>query len=232
MGAGDTIRQKDSLLPGSATKMAPSDPIDPLSPSPAGRSKAPIVIRRRKPKPKQRYVVEQLIGQGGMGAVYKARDMELDRVVALKLLHPDGLQDGRSELRLKRELVLASRVSHPHVVRVYDFGEINGTKFISMAFIEGENLKSLMAREGIIPVDRAVHIATQLSAALDAAHTGGVIHRDLKPQNILLDGDGNVYISDFGLARSSSDSSSGLTQPGEYRAARLICLPSKLWACR
>ena len=98
---------------------------------------APHVIRRQRRKAKDRYIVEQLIGQGAMGAVYKARDVELERTVALKLLHP-SLLDGDSELRLKRELVLASRVSHRHVVRVYDFGEIRGAKFISMAFIDGE----------------------------------------------------------------------------------------------
>ncbi len=184
------------------------------------------VVRRRKPRPAERYVVERMIGQGGMAVVYKARDVVLDRVVALKLLHPDLLLDGVSELRMKRELVLASRVSHPRVVRVYDFGEINGTKFISMAFIDGENLKSLISREGIIPIDRAIHIATQLSEALDAAHTQGVIHRDLKPQNILLDGDGNVYISDFGLARSSTDSS-GLSKPGEYPGSPAYMSPEQ-----
>jgi serine/threonine-protein kinase len=173
------------------------------------------VLRGRKTKPKNRYVIERLIGQGGMGAVYKARDLELNRVVALKLLHPSCSPDLNSELRLKRELVLASRVSHAHVVRVYDFGEMRGTKFISMAFIDGENLKALLVRDGRIPVARAVHIAVQLCQALDAAHSAGVVHRDLKPQNILLDGKGKIYISDFGLARSFADSDGEITRPGE-----------------
>jgi Flp pilus assembly protein TadD/TolB-like protein len=178
-------------------------------------SSAPPVIRRRKTKPKDRYVIERLIGQGGMGAVYKARDLELDRVVALKLLHPTCSLDFNAELRLKRELVLASKVSHSHVVRVYDFGEMRGTKFISMAFIDGENLKALLMRDGRLPVARAVHIAVQLCEALDAAHTAGVVHRDLKPQNILLDCKGRIYISDFGLARSLAESDSEITRPGE-----------------
>jgi len=182
---------------------------------PEAITSAPPVIRRRKAKPKDRYVIERLIGQGGMGAVYKARDLELDRVVALKLLHPACGLDVNSELRLKRELLLASKVSHSHVVRVYDFGEMRGTKFISMAFIDGENLKSLLAREGRLPVARAVHIATQLCQALDAAHAAGIVHRDLKPQNILLDGRGKIYVSDFGLARSFLDSNTEITTPGE-----------------
>jgi eukaryotic-like serine/threonine-protein kinase len=161
-----------------------------------------------------------------MGAVYKARDLDLDRIVALKLMHPTCSLDN-SVLRLKRELVLASRVSHPHVVRVYDFGELRGTKFISMAFIDGENLKSMLVREGRIPVVRAVHIATQLCEALDAAHAQGVVHRDLKPQNILLDCAGNAYISDFGLARSSKESDSEITQPGEHPGSPAYMSPQQ-----
>ena len=190
-------------------------PIDPSLKFQPVAASAPAVIRRRKPKPKERYVIERLIGQGGMGAVYKARDLELNRTVALKLLHPSISLDANSESRLKRELVVASKVSHRHVVRVYDFGEIRGTKFISMAFIDGENLKSLIVREGTIPIPRAVHIAVQLCKALKAAQAVSVVHRDLKPQNILLDGNGNVYVSDFGLAKSSADSNSEVTMPGE-----------------
>ncbi len=189
-------------------------------------SGAPQVIRRQKRKAKDRYIIEQLIGQGGMGAVYKARDVELERTVALKLLHP-SLLDGDSELRLKRELVLASRVSHRHVVRVYDFGEIRGTKFISMAFIDGENLRSLLAREGPLAVARAIHIGEDLCEALRAAHTVGVIHRDLKPQNILLDGNGSAYISDFGLARSSIEPDGDITKAGEYPGSPAYMSPEQ-----
>ena len=189
-------------------------------------SGAPQVIRRQKRKAKDRYIIEQLIGQGGMGAVYKARDVELQRTVALKLLHP-SLLDGDSELRMKRELVLASRVSHRHVVRVYDFGEIRGTKFISMAFIDGENLRSLLAREGPLAVARAIHIGEELCEALRAAHTVGVIHRDLKPQNILLDGNGSAYISDFGLARSSIEPDGDITKAGEYPGSPAYMSPEQ-----
>jgi serine/threonine protein kinase len=194
----------------------PEAPVGEHQPRIAGAmSGAPQVIRRQRPKAKDRYIIEHLIGQGGMGAVYKARDVELERTVALKLLHP-GLRNGDSEQRLKRELVLASRVSHRHVVRVYDFGEIRGTKFISMAFIDGENLESLLAREGRLAVVRAIHIAEELCEALRAAHTVGVVHRDLKPQNILLDTNGSAYISDFGLARSSTEPNGDITKAGEY----------------
>lgn len=189
-------------------------------------SGAPQVIRRQRRKAKDRYIVEHLIGQGGMGAVYKARDVELERTVALKLLHP-SLRNGDSEQRLKRELVLASRVSHRHVVRVYDFGEIRGTKFISMAFIDGENLQSLLAREGRLAVARAIHIAEELCEALRAAHTVGVVHRDLKPQNILLDGNGSAYISDFGLARSSIEPNGDITKAGEYPGSPAYMSPEQ-----
>ena len=189
-------------------------------------SGAPQVIRRQRPKAKDRYIIEHLIGQGGMGAVYKARDVELERTVALKLLHP-SLRNGDSEQRLKRELVLASRVSHRHVVRVYDFGEIRGTKFISMAFIDGENLESLLAREGRLAVVRAIHIAEELCEALRAAHTVGVVHRDLKPQNILLDTNGSAYISDFGLARSSTEPNGDITKAGEYPGSPAYMSPEQ-----
>ena len=176
---------------------------------------APQVIRRRKPKSRDRYVIERLIGQGGMGAVYQARDCELDRVVALKLLHPGFALDDELEQRLKKELLLAGTISHPRVVRVHDFGQLHGNKFISMAFIDGENLKCLLKRAGRLPIPRVLHIATQLCEGLNAAHSAGVIHRDLKPQNILLDRSGDAYIADFGLARSFKGLNIDVAGPGE-----------------
>ena len=162
-----------------------------------------------------------------MGAVYKAHDLELNRVVALKLLHPNCSSDDASEQRLKKELLLASRVSHPRVVRVHDFGQMRGIKFISMAFIDGENLKSLLVREGRLPIPRILHIAAQLCEGLQAAHSEGVVHRDLKPHNILLDSGGNVYISDFGLAGSAADANTDLTRPGEHPGSPAYMSPEQ-----
>ena len=143
-----------------------------------------------------------MLGQGGMGSVYKARDLELDRVVALKLLRPDIVPDASAIQRFKQELLLASKVSHRNILRIHDLGEANGMKYISMAYIDGQDLHRLLSRVGRLPLQRALRIARQLAEALDAAHAEGVVHRDLKPQNIMLGGDDQVFVMDFGLAKS------------------------------
>ncbi len=163
-----------------------------------------------------RYQVDKLLGQGGMGAVYKARDLELDRDVALKLLRPDVIPDQNAISRFKQELLLASRVSHKNILRIHDLGDSNGLKFISMAYIEGEDLHGLIAREGKLPIPRALHIARQLVAALEAAHAESVIHRDLKPQNVLLAQGDVVFVSDFGLAKSTGTENVAQTMSGQF----------------
>ncbi len=163
-----------------------------------------------------RYRVECLLGEGGMGTVYKAYDTELDRTVALKLVRRELVSNPASLQRLKQELLLASKISHKNILRIHDLGDApGGAKFISMAYIEGEDLHALLKREGKLPVDRAARIARQLFSALDAAHAEGVVHRDLKPQNILVDRNENIYVSDFGLARLLG-SDSGMTRTGEF----------------
>jgi serine/threonine protein kinase/tetratricopeptide (TPR) repeat protein len=151
-----------------------------------------------------RYVIESILGEGAMGVVYRARDKELDREVALKLIRPS--LSGRAEAieRFKRELLLASKVTHKNVLRIHDLGDIDGVKYISMNYVDGEDLQRIFEREGALQIDRAIRILRQICIALDAAHGAGVIHRDLKPQNILLDKDDNVYITDFGIATSSN----------------------------
>lgn len=149
-----------------------------------------------------RYRLEGKLGEGGMGSVYKAYDLELDRMVALKVIRGDLMANAEILQRFKQELLLASRISHKHVLRIHDLGEGAGVKFISMAFIEGHNLAEVMQEQKVLPVARAVEIGKQICQALAAAHHEGVVHRDLKPQNILLDQSGCVYVSDFGLAKS------------------------------
>jgi eukaryotic-like serine/threonine-protein kinase len=182
----------------------------------AGSSRVAAVASARAPVDfGPRYRVEAMLGEGGMGAVYKAYDIELGRMVALKLVHPELTRDPASYQRFKQELLLASKISHKNILRTHDLGEAGGLKFISMACIEGQDLRQLIVSEGKLPVNRAVHIARQLCAALDAAHSEGVVHRDLKPQNVLVDHEDNIYVSDFGLAKSL-ESDLGMTHTGQF----------------
>jgi serine/threonine protein kinase len=147
-----------------------------------------------------RYRIVSLLGRGGMGEVYRAEDLKLGQPVALKFL-PKAVAH-RAELlsRLHNEVRVARRVSHPHVCRVYDIGEIDGEHFLSMEYVDGEDLASLLRRIGRLPPAKALELARQLCAGLAAAHDRGVLHRDLKPLNVLIDGRGRVRIVDFGLA--------------------------------
>jgi tetratricopeptide (TPR) repeat protein len=160
--------------------------------------------------------VEVVLGEGGMGSVYKAWDKELERMVALKLIRHDLTRDPDISQRFKQELLLASKISHRNVLRIHDLGDgPGGTKFISMACVEGHDLHRVLKQEGKLSLERALKIARQLCAALDAAHAEGVVHRDLKPQNILLDQSDHVYVSDFGLAKSL-ESDLGMTRTGQF----------------
>ena len=134
-----------------------------------------------------RYEILQLLGEGGMGAVYKAKDRELDRFVALKLIRPELASSPAILARFKQELLLAHQVTHKNVIRIYDLAEADGVKFITMEFIEGVDLRHLLHDRGKLPPNEAVEIIQQVCLALDAAHSVGVMHRDLKPQNIMQD---------------------------------------------
>ena len=158
-----------------------------------------------------RYELLEALGRGGMGAVYKARDIELDRLVAVKVIRPELADDPRTLERFKQELILARQITHKNVIRIFDLGTEDGTKFITMEFVEGRDLSHLLTERQFQPLE-AAHIVRQVSRALEAAHTEGVIHRDLKPQNIMVDNLGRVLVMDFGLARSVE--MSGLTQTG------------------
>jgi hypothetical protein len=152
-----------------------------------------------------RYRIVGLLGKGGMGEVYRADDLKLGQPVALKFLPDHLVNDGAALARFHREVRVARQVSHKNVCRVYDIGEVEGRQFLSMEFIKGEELSSLVRRIGRLPADKAVQLARQICAGLAAAHDVGVLHRDLKPANIMIDGDGNARILDFGLAGLSEE---------------------------
>ncbi len=144
--------------------------------------------------------------------MYKARDTELDRVVALKLIRPELAKNPEMLRRFKQELILARQVTHKNVIRIFDLGQADGIKFITMDFVEGKDLRQLLAEKGKFPPDEAARMMLQICRALEVAHGEGVIHRDLKPQNIMLDTGGRVYVMDFGIARSAY--LPGMTQTG------------------
>ncbi|MEP6767131.1 MAG: protein kinase [Acidobacteriota bacterium] len=159
----------------------------------------------------RRYRVVRLLGRGGMGAVYRVYDKDLDREVALKLIRPDIADDPDTLGRFKREILLSSTVTHRNVLRVYDLGESDGVKFLTMQLVSGEDLSSVV-KAGALPNERLVRIFRQICEGLNAAHEQGVIHRDLKPQNVMLGPGDAVYLTDFGLAKSLEQS--GMTQTG------------------
>ena len=159
-----------------------------------------------------RYQVIEEVGKGGMGRVYKVFDKKIGERVALKLLNPEIASDKRAVVRFRKELKLARKISHRNVCRMYDLSEEDGTHFITMEYITGEDLKSSIRRLGQLTVGKAVFIARQISEGLAEAHNLDIIHRDLKPQNIMIDKDGNAKIMDFGIARSVE--AEGLTDSG------------------
>jgi tetratricopeptide (TPR) repeat protein len=160
-----------------------------------------------------RYDIIELLGEGGMGAVYKAHDRELDRVVALKFIRPELASNAEILRRFKQEIILARGISHRNVVRIYDLGEsTEGTKFVSMEFVEGESLAVVLKRRGKFPPADAAAIMHQVFGGLAAAHACHVVHRDLKPANIMRDLQGRIVIMDFGLARH--ESADGMTRTG------------------
>ncbi|MDY7094714.1 MAG: protein kinase [Acidobacteriota bacterium] len=159
-----------------------------------------------------RYRIVGLLGVGGMGMVYRALDERLDIPVALKLLRPDRAGNEKLRARFRQELILARQVSHRNVVRIHDLGEVGEIYFLTMDFVEGQSLKEILESSGRLDPAEAVDIGRQLARGLNAAHREGVVHRDLKPGNILVSPAGRAYITDFGIA--SSASAAGLTVTG------------------
>jgi len=165
-----------------------------------------------------------------MGAVYKAYDSEIGRVVALKLVRPELAINPQTMRRFKQELLLASKISHKNILRIHDLGDLGGIKFITMAYVEGSDLAGLIDKQGRLPFDRALKYTRQLCAALEAAHNEGVVHRDLKPQNILIDQSDNIYVSDFGLAKSLEAATTMMTRTGQIMGTPRYMSPEQVEA--
>jgi eukaryotic-like serine/threonine-protein kinase len=160
----------------------------------------------------ERYEILRLLGEGGMGVVYGARDREVDRQVALKVIRPEFSNRPEILNRFKHELILARQITHRNVIRIFDFGQADGIKFITMELVEGTDLRSLLRRGDSIALNEKVKIVIQICLALEAAHEEGVVHRDLKPQNVVVENSGRVVVMDFGIARSMEDV--GITSTG------------------
>ena len=160
-----------------------------------------------------RYELVELVGSGGMSSVYKAHDTLLERNVALKILHDHYSDDDEFVERFRREARAVAQLSHPNIVTVIDRGEAGGRQYIVFEYIDGENLKELLVRSGRLPVERALELALEIGRGLAFAHEHGLVHRDVKPQNVLLNGDGRPKVTDFGIARSL-DVERGVTQTG------------------
>jgi serine/threonine-protein kinase len=162
----------------------------------------------------ERFQILSVLGAGGMGVVYKARDRELDDLVALKMLKREMADDAGLLERLKSELKLARKITHPNVLRTFDFGDLGGLPYISMEYVRGVTLRYLLDSSGRLPYSAGLRLAKQLCAGLGAAHAQGVIHRDIKPENLILDNAGNVKLMDFGIARPVKRAAPGQTQAG------------------
>jgi serine/threonine protein kinase len=167
-----------------------------------------------------RYKIIRTLGIGGMGAVYEALDAELSVTVALKVIRPEVMEDPTTaaeiERRFKRELLLARQVTHKNVVRIHDLGDIDGLKFITMSYVDGSDLSTIVRRDGKLPVQRVMRIARAVASGLVEAHKQGVVHRDLKPANIMINAEDDAMIMDFGIARSTGGPSRA---PGKTSAS-------------
>ena len=177
----------------------------------------------------QQYEVEQEIGRGGMSVVYRARDRRLNRLVAIKVLPPELAYDPAIRTRFTREAQTAAQLAHAHIVPIYDVGEKDGVAHFVMALVTGGNLAELLAREPRPPIAEARRMLREIADALAYAHTRGVIHRDIKPDNILLDAaSGRAMVTDFGIARAI-EAGTGSRSPGPPSARRPTCHLSKRW---
>ncbi|HEV2104041.1 MAG TPA: tetratricopeptide repeat protein [Candidatus Acidoferrum sp.] len=185
-----------------------SQPVPPPSAAGIAAGRLPKGMRLGK-----RYEIVQMLGEGGMGAVYKAWDLELDRLVALKVIRPELAVHEQVLQRFKQELILARKITQKNVIRIFDLGEADGVKFITMEFIEGKDLTALIKEKGRLTFEQCADVINQTCTALDAAHSEGVVHRDLKPQNIMVEKSGRIIVMDFGIARTM-EQGHGMTQTG------------------
>ena len=216
--------------PGTSAEDAGATRIGPSSPATFGDAASDLVGQQLG----FRYKIIKLLGAGGMGAVYQAWDEVLEVVVALKTIRPEVAADPETarmlERRFKQELLLARRVTHKNIVRVHDMGDVGGIKYITMPFLEGEELSAILEREGKLAVPRVMKIARSVASGLVAAHAAGVVHRDLKPANIMVDADGEGLVMDFGVA-GSTDAAKARTagQGGAGAGSRLTRRRERPW---
>jgi serine/threonine-protein kinase len=193
-----------------------------VSASPSPRSVAPPEQREHQTLAEispgrvlgERFEILSTLGAGGMGVVYKVRDRELDDLVALKMLKRDVWGDRELLDRLKSELKLARKITHPNVLRTFDFGDVDGIPFITMEYVRGITLRYLLQQTGSLPYSAGLRLARQLCRGLAAAHEVGVLHRDIKPENLIVQPNGNAKLMDFGIARPTTRMAAGQTQPG------------------
>ncbi len=173
------------------------------------------------------YTLESLLGRGGMGSVYLATHDRLGRKVALKVIAAELAHDDEFRARFLREAQLAALLDHPNVIPIYDAGDAEGVLFLAMRYVPGSSLHQLLGERGVLSADETVRIAEQVGGALDAAHAAGLVHRDVKPANILLaEADGSVYLCDFGLAKRMS--SPGTTRTGFFLGTADYCAPEQI----
>lgn len=171
--------------------------------------------------------IESVLGQGGMGTVYVAEQSSPTRKVVLKLLRPELSRDEAFRRRFVHESEAAASTEHPNIVPIYAAGETDGLLYIAMRYVDGDDLRERIGQTGPLAADRAIEIVSQVAAALDAAHARGLVHRDVKPSNILLDANGNAYLSDFGLIKRS-EVDTGLTETGQFMGSIDYCAPEQI----
>ena len=225
--------------PPAAAPPRPARPPSPPPPSPAPpapRATPPVPARKPAAAPPDALPtgtviagcrIEQVIGHGDMGVVYQAEELALQRHVALKLIRPEHTEEQRYRERFRRESMVAASIDHPNVIPILEAGDEDGMLFISMRLVEGTDLRELIAAEGPLDPQRAARIVSQVGSALDAAHSRGLVHRDVKPANVLLARADHVYLSDFGLAKREEEGG-GLTRQGSIVARAQYVAPEQL----
>ena len=228
-GAGPVDPSDADTAPLDAAPIRPKTPRSPAR-TPEGWLGSPAAIDHGQFEPgtvlNDRYRITSLLGRGGMGEVYRADDLRLGQPVALKFIRAALAHDPVRLARLHEEVRIARQVSHPNVCRVYDIAECEGRLFLSMEYVDGEDLAASLRRIGRPPEERAIEIARQLCAALAAAHDRGVVHRDLKPANIMLDGAGKVRVMDFGIATVGGEDPARVGTPAYMAPEQLAGQPA------
>ena len=171
--------------------------------------------------------LEELIGEGGMGVVYRARQLDLNRTVAIKLIRPERSGEREFNIRFQRESELAASIDHPNVIPIFQAGEVRGVAFLAMRFVAGTDLGRQLCDGGALTADHSVELISHVAAALDAARSAGLVHRDVKPANILLDTNDHVYLTDFGLTKRLS-SKSAHTRTGMWIGSINYAAPEQI----